>query len=53
MAVAEDGAGRLRISMTQPIPPRDSDALGVDRILELDLAAPVTSDDVVARIVMD
>jgi len=53
VAVAEDGAGRLRISITQPIPPKYSDALGVDRILELDLDAPVTADDVVARIVMD
>lgn len=53
VAVAEDAAGRLRILITQPIPPRDSDALGVDRVLELDLAAPVSADDVVARIVMD
>ena len=53
VAVSQDGDGRLRIAITQPIPPRDSDALGVDRILELDLDRAVSGDDVVARIVMD
>jgi hypothetical protein len=53
VAVGEDGEGRLRIAITQPIPPRDSDALGVDRILELDLDGTVSADDVVAKIVMD
>ena len=53
VVVAEDAAGRLRMLITQPIPPRNSDALGVDRVLELDLGAPVSAADVVARIVMD
>jgi hypothetical protein len=53
VAITEDGKGRLRIAISQPIPPRDSDALGVDRILELDLDRTVSADDVVANIVMD
>lgn len=53
VAVSEDGDGRLRIAITQPIPPQYSDALGVDRILELDLDGPVATEDIVAKIVMD
>ncbi len=53
VAVSEGGDGRLLIAITQPIPPRFSDALGVDRILELDLDESVTADDIVATLVMD
>src|SRR4051794_18425491 len=53
IAVVEDGDGRIRIRITQPIPPRDSDALGVDRILELDLDGAVSADAVVPQIVLD
>ena len=33
---------------TQPAPPADSDAIGFDRVLELDFASPVRAADIEA-----
>lgn len=45
--VAAKGDG-YRLAFTQPAPPENSDAIGFDRVLELDFATPVDAGDVEA-----
>jgi hypothetical protein len=43
-------AGKVRLRFIQDAPPRDSDAIGFDRILELTFEGPVRSEDVVTSV---
>ena len=47
LAVAARGDG-YALTFTQPAPPADSDAIGFDRVLELDFASPVRAADIEA-----
>lgn len=47
LEVAADGDGYV-LAFTQPAPPENSDAMGFDRVLVLDFAAPVRAQDVQA-----
>jgi hypothetical protein len=47
LGVHANGSG-YELAFVQPAPPENSDALGFDRVLELDFAAPVKAADVTA-----
>jgi hypothetical protein len=49
LALAANGDG-YRLSLRQPAPPANSDAIGLDRVLVLHFAAPVNAEAVVATV---